>query len=75
MGSEKRPREKKEESVLVAQQVKDPVLSLLWHGFDPPAQGLLHVIGEGRKERREEEREREREKREKLRKKEGRERE
>ena len=30
---------------LVAQQIKDPALSLLWHRLDPLAWELLHAMG------------------------------
>ena len=35
-------RNRKGQSSLVVKQVKDPVLSLLWHGFDPwPGKGHM----------------------------------
>ena len=41
----------------MAQQIKDPALSLLWlglllwHEFKSPAQGLLHAMGEAKKKK------------------------
>ena len=39
-------------SSLVAQQVKDLALSLLWHGFNPWPRELLHGVDSVKKEKR-----------------------
>lgn len=37
----------------MAQQVENPVFSLVWHGFDPwRGQELSHVAGVGKKKKR-----------------------